>query len=146
VCVCFAGLTGNMPCDTQDAVQMQAQCWHSYSVPLMGNKQSNVCPHALHSKLMKCSPDYWNWEPVLGFACSSFTACLPRLSVIHMQYIIQHASAYAFHQVDIRLQETECGSVWMNSPPGTLSFCCVVRLSILFMHPVDCTVLQKLWV
>ena len=44
--VCVTGLTGNMPCNIQDAVQLQAQYWHSYSVPLMGNKQSNVCPHA----------------------------------------------------------------------------------------------------
>jgi hypothetical protein len=46
VCVCVTGLTGKMPSDIQDAVQTQAQCWHSHSVPLMGNKQSNVCPHA----------------------------------------------------------------------------------------------------
>jgi len=44
VCVCYRS-DWEHAYDIKDAVKMQAHCWHLYSVPLTGNKQSDVCPH-----------------------------------------------------------------------------------------------------
>lgn len=59
-CMCLPvdrGRTGSPSWNIRDVVWLYAQCWCSYSVWLIGNKWSDICPCTQHSQLMQCSPD-----------------------------------------------------------------------------------------
>lgn len=117
---------------------------HSYWIPPTLNEQSNACPHTQHPWLVQCSPDQEQCGPIPVLAYTSFTACLFK----HTQPIHHHCLQYTCSTTDgtylpLRNWITDLWSSLDWLPSGMASVSCTVMLSLLAIHPVNCTALHK---
>jgi len=111
------------PCDIQDPVWWQAQCFLIWRT--IDKARIVQC-----SSLVQCFLDYWQCEAVRVLVHLSFTSCPLRTfrassqlsSLVHKWH---HAFGYQCKQFDILpFQETEwssSGHVWVDSQTGTAS-------------------------